>query len=108
MIHPHNQLQDAHELRAAKRPAVAQHLVVHVLNANSGELAEDIQGIKYFLKVDQRDFEGQALPLDLHLQSGGGVAVPAPGVKENKMDAASAVLLAGHSVCHLSLLLLDR
>ena len=91
MVRPHDQLQDAHQLRAAQRPAIAQHLVVHVLNANSGQLAEDIQRIENFLKVDQGHFQRQALPLDLHLQSGGGVAVAASGVKENKMDAASSV-----------------
>ena len=93
VIHAHHQLQHAHQLRAAQRPAIAQHLVVHVLNANSGELAKDVQGVKYFLKVDERHFQRQALPLDLDLQSGGGVAMASAGVKENKMDAASSVLL---------------
>ena len=108
VVRPHDKLQDAHELRAAQRPAVAQHLVVHVLNANSGQLAEDIQRVEDFLKVYEGHFQRQALPLDLHLQSRGGVAVAPSGVKENKMDAASSVLRAGHSVCHLPLHLLVR
>jgi hypothetical protein len=101
VVRPHHKLQDAHELRAAQRPAVAQHLVVHVLDANSGQLAEDIQRVEDFLKVYQGHFQRQALPLDLHLQSRCGVAVAPSCVKENKMDAASSVTRAGHSVCHL-------
>jgi hypothetical protein len=48
------------------------------------------------------------LPLDLHLQSHGGIAVTPSCIKENKMDTASAVLGAGHSVCHLLSHLLVR
>ncbi len=108
MVRPHHELQDAHELGASQRPPVAEHLVVHVLNANSGQLAENVQRIEDFLKVHQGHIQRQALPLDLHLQSRGGVAVAPSCVKENKMDAASSVLRAGHSVCHLPLRLLAR
>ena len=96
VIHAHDQLQDAHELRAAERPAIAKHLVVHVLNSNSGELPENIQRIENFLKVDERDFERQALALDLNLQCGGCVAMPAAGIKEDKRDA-SLTRLAGRA-----------
>ena len=103
VVGSNDNLQHAHELRAAQGPAVPQHLVVHVLNANSGQFAKDIQGIKHFLKVYQGHVQRQAKLLDLHLQRGSGVAVASACVKENKMDAASAVLRAGHSVCHLPL-----
>jgi hypothetical protein len=101
VIQTYDNLEEAHELRAAKCPAVAEHLVIQLLDSNAGEPPEDIQGVKYFLKVYEGDFEWQALALNFHLQGGGGVAMPSAGVKENKRDSAFARPRAGHSVCHL-------
>jgi hypothetical protein len=101
VIQTYDTLEEPHELRAAKCPAVPEHFVIQLLDSNAGELTEDIQGVKYFLKVYEGDFERKALMLDFNLQGGGGVAMPSAGVKENKGDSALAGPWAGHSVCHL-------
>jgi hypothetical protein len=101
VIQTYDNLEEAHELRAAKCPAVPEHLVIQLLDSNAGKPSEKIQGVKYFLKVYERDFERKALLFDFHLQGGGGVAMPSAGVKENKGDSALAGPWAGHSVCHL-------
>jgi hypothetical protein len=71
------------------------------LNLNSGELPENVQGIEHFLKVNEGNFERQALALYLDLQCGSRVAMPATGIKEDKGNPSLRMLLAGHSVCHL-------
>src|ERR1019366_5713741 len=81
VIHAHDQLQNAHKLGAAERPAISEHLVVHFLNSNSGELPKNVQRIENFLKVNERDFEWQTLALDLNLQSSSCVAMPAASIK---------------------------
>jgi hypothetical protein len=52
------------------------------LNSKARELAEYVQGVKYFLKVYQRNFERKALAFDFDLQGRGGVPVPSARVKE--------------------------
>jgi hypothetical protein len=84
VIQTHGKLQDAQKLRATKRPAVPEHLVIEVLNSKAGELPKNVQGVKYFLKVYKRDFERKALAFDFNLQGSGGVPMPSAGVKENK------------------------
>jgi hypothetical protein len=94
-------LQNPHELRTAKRPAVPKHLIVEILNPEAGEFTKNIQGIQDLLQIDQRDFKGKALVFDFDLQGSGGVSVSASGVKEDKVDSACRGLGTGHSVCHL-------
>jgi hypothetical protein len=101
VIQTHGKLQEAQKLRAAKRPAVPKHLVIKVLYSKAGHLPKNVQGVKYFLKVYKCDFEREALMFDFDLQGGGGVSVPASGIKENKGNPALAGPWAGHSVCHL-------
>jgi hypothetical protein len=60
-------LQQAQEIHAAECPAIPQYPVVHILNANSGELAKNVQRIENFLKIYESDFKGKALALDLNL-----------------------------------------
>jgi hypothetical protein len=84
VIQTHGELQDAQKLRAAKRPAVSEHLVIEILNSKAGHFPKNVQGVKYFLKVYERDFERKALAFDFDLQGSGGVPMPSAGVKENK------------------------
>jgi hypothetical protein len=67
---------------------------------NTGQFAKDVEGVEHFLEVHQRHFKWEALPLDLDLQSGRGVAMASAGVKEDKIDPLSFFSQARHSVCH--------
>src|SRR5579872_4541954 len=47
VVYANDALQHAHQLRAAQRPAVLQHAVVDVLNAQPGEPPNDIDRVEY-------------------------------------------------------------
>ena len=78
-------LQNLKELRAAERPAIAQHRVVKVLNPDARKFLEDIEGIENFLQVGQFDFPRALLAFDGHLERGGGRPVPAAGIEEAEL-----------------------
>jgi hypothetical protein len=67
VIEPDHELEDTHQLRAAERPAVAKHLVVEILNADSRVLLQDVQVIEDFLQIGKLNVPRALLSLDGHL-----------------------------------------
>ena len=76
-----------HQLRRAQRPALLEQQVVNVLQAQAGELAEDVHGVQHFLQVDQADFErpSSAAPSP-GLQRIGRGAMAAAGVEVEEIE----------------------
>src|SRR5579862_2141486 len=85
VIEFHHKLQNLKELRAAERPAIAQHRVVEILDPDACEFLEDIQGIEDFLEVGQLYLPGALLAFDGHLERGRGRSMSAARVKEAKL-----------------------
>src|SRR5712692_7486291 len=54
-------LQQTQEIHAAEGPAILQQHVVLLLNANAGQLAQDVELIGEFLELDQLDLPGTLL-----------------------------------------------
>ena len=82
-----------HQLRRAERPTFLQHQVVDVLQADPGELAEDIDFIQHFLQVDQADSNGRACcSIDLLKRVGGG-AMPAARVEVDEVELLHSLMI---------------
>jgi hypothetical protein len=75
-----------------------QQYVVLLLNANAGELAQDVELIGEFLELDELDLPGTLLLGGDGLQGDGGIAVAAATVMENNVY----FLHGGHCVMRLS------
>src|SRR6202022_1719369 len=73
-------LQQAQKIDAAESPAILQQHVVLLLNANAGELAQDVKLIGELLELDELDLPGALLLGGDGLQSNGGVGGPPPPV----------------------------
>src|SRR6266850_1062044 len=80
-------LQHAKEAGAAERPAILQQNVVLLLNANPGELAQQIQSVRQILKLDELDLPVALLFGNDRLQGYGGIAMAPAAVVENDMDS---------------------
>ena|SRR5690242_19816792 len=97
MIDADDEVHRGGELRRSQRPAFFQEQVVDVLQAESGVLAEDIERVEHFLKVDQTDVPRALLLLDDRLQRIGGGAMAAAGVEKDEVNLLmdAAILAAG-------------
>jgi hypothetical protein len=62
--YPNGGLKNAKKLRAAQRPAILQHGVVLLLDADSRQPAKDVQAVSKILKLDEFD-----LPIALLLRN---------------------------------------
>src|SRR5271170_517965 len=78
VIHANRELQHPQKLRTSERPALAQHGVIDILNADPGVFFDDIEGIHQLLQIGETDFPGTPLGFDNHLESGGGGTVATP------------------------------
>jgi len=91
-------LQQAQEVNAAESPAILQQHVVLLLNANAGQLAQDVKLIGEILELDELDLPGALLLGGNGLQRNGGVAVAAAAVMEDNVYS----LHGGHCGIRLS------
>ena len=100
MIDADRELQYSHELGAAESPAVSQHQVIGVLDANAGVFPQDVNLVEQFLKVRKLNFPRALLRPDGHFQRRGGRPVAAPGVKKSELDSfhACGILAFGRAV----------
>ena len=85
MKQANGRLQQAQKVDAAESPAILQQHVVLLLNANAGELAQDVELVGEFLELDELDLPGALLLGGDGLQSNGGVAVATAAVMENNV-----------------------
>src|SRR5258708_36498992 len=76
-------LQQAQKINAAESPAILEQHVVLLLNADAGELPQDVELVGELLELDELDLPGAFLLGGDGLQSNGGVAVTAAAVMEN-------------------------
>src|SRR5882672_4647584 len=76
-------LQHAKEAGAAERPAILQQNVVLLLDADSGELAQQVEPVRQVLKLDELDLPVALLFGNDGLQGHGGIAMSATAVVEN-------------------------
>ena len=88
MVEPDGELQHAHDLRAAQRPAAPEHQVVNVLHAHAGERTNEVQRVQMFLQIEEMNVPGAILGINDGLQCRGGAAMAAAGVKIDELDSA--------------------
>ena len=86
MIHPDRGLQDRNQLRAAQRPAIPDHPVVDVLNAQAGHAPDGIERIEQLLQIDQLGAGIGIVTLDGVSNRSGGASMPSPGIEIDECD----------------------
>ena len=86
MKEPDGRLENTQELRGAQRPAVAQEDVVLLLNADAGELAENVQLVGEILELNQFDLPVALLLRGNGLQGDSSVAVATPAIMKEDVD----------------------
>src|SRR6266404_6501437 len=79
-------LQNTKEAGAAERPAILKQNVVLLLDADSGELAQQIEPVRQVLKLDELDMPVALLFGNDGLQGHGSIAMAPTAVVENDMD----------------------
>src|SRR6202051_1848680 len=101
-------LQQTKQVNAAERPAVPQKDVVLFLDADAGELAQDVEPVGQVLELHEVDIPIALLLLRDGLQGKCGVAVAPTAVMEENVDllheahsAISAASLREHTRCHV-------
>jgi len=102
---PDGGLEDTQELRGTKRPAVAEEDVVLLLDADAGELAENVQLIGEILKLNQFNLPGALLLRGngaLTLGATAGIAVARMWLLSAACDVYLAATAAGGRVTPLS------
>src|SRR5579863_1859766 len=90
VINANSQLQYSHELRAAERPAVAQHQVIGVLYPDAGVFPQNVNRVEQFLQVCKLNFPRTLLRLNCHFERRGGGPVAAPCIEKSKLDSLHA------------------
>ena len=91
MVQANDPVHAGEQILRPERPSAGEHTVVDVLHPNAGDFAEDVEGLEYFLQVQQTNIPVASLLLNDTLQRVGGAAVAAPGVKEDKLDISPSV-----------------
>jgi len=91
MVEPDHAMHELQTLRRAQGPALRQHLVIDVFQAQAGDLAEDVQRIEDFLQIDQADLPSLArgrpvLRIDHRFQRHGRGAMASAGVEIDKIN----------------------
>jgi len=79
-------LENTQELRGAQRPAVAQEDVVLLLDADAGELAENVQLIGEILELNQFDLPRALLLRGNGLQGDSSIAMATPAIMKEDVD----------------------
>src|SRR5579885_489388 len=95
MIDPNDHMHRGHQLRGAQSPALLQKQVVHILQAEPSDLAENIQRVEHLLQIHQPHIPGTLLLLYDGLQGIGGSTMAATRVEVNEIYlAANAAIFA--------------
>ena len=105
VIHPNHALQHAHQLRASQGPAILQHAVIDVLDAQSSGAANDVDRIEYLLQIYEFYFQGQVRLLDRRLKGHGGISMPPSRVEVNKRDTLHRLPILARESSEYGLLL---
>src|SRR5229473_3989195 len=79
-------LEDAQQVGAAQGPTVLQHDVVLLLDADAGELAQNVQPVRQVLKLNELDLPVALLLGNDRLQSDGGVAMSPAAIMEDDVN----------------------
>ena len=86
MKYANGRLEHAEKLRAAQRPAILQHDVVLLLNANAGEFAKNVQTVGQILKLDRLDLPVRMPMRNDSLECDSGVAMSPTAIVEEDMN----------------------
>src|SRR6202030_2777468 len=100
MIQPDYRVHEANSLGRTERPALSEHQVVNVLQADAADLAEHIQRIEHLLQVDHAYLPGAPLLFDHRLQRGGGRTVASAGVEVDKINFRHECFIAPSHGCY--------
>src|SRR5437660_2658389 len=84
---PNRGLKNAKKLGTAERPAILQHDVVLLLDANAGQFAQDVQPIGKILKLNEFDLPIALLLRNHCLKRNGRVAVPSSTIMEDDVNS---------------------
>jgi hypothetical protein len=99
---PNSGLQNTQELSSAQRPAIAQEDVVLLLDADAGELAEDVQLVGEVLKLNEFNLPRALLLRGNGLQGNGGIAMATPTIVKEDVDSfhwGHCCMLRGKLIC---------
>src|SRR6476646_4337738 len=86
MEEANRKLQDAKEILAAERPAVLQHDVVLLLNANPGEFAKHVQPVGQILELHELHLPRPPLLSRNRLECDSSVTVSATAIVEDDVN----------------------
>lgn len=100
MVHANHRVHESQTLRRAQSPALRQHFVINVLQAEVRDFAEHIQGIEEFLEIRQTDFPRPALLFDDGFERRRRGAVSSSGIEEHKFNSFHNCFIPVSSLCH--------
>src|SRR5580704_17902424 len=86
MQHPDHAVHALHERRRADGPSAPQQLIVNILHAHTGELAENVHLVEQFLEIHHFHLPRALLMLDDFTQRVRGAAMPPAGIEEHQLE----------------------
>src|SRR6266436_1815961 len=101
-------LEDAQQVGAAQGPAVLQQDVVLLLDADAGELAQNVQAVRKVLELNEFHLPIALLLGNYSFESDCGVAMPSSTIVEDDVNffhwqdcATKKGCLREHAPCHV-------
>src|ERR1700684_2435045 len=100
VVQPNHSVNEHQPLPGPERPALGQHQVIDIFQADPGQLTENIERMQHLLQVHEAYVPGDFLLLAYRFRRRRGGPMPSTGVKVDEINFCHYCFIAASYPCY--------